>query len=221
MKNFLNQLLPAARAPPQHTCVSERAQNNTTYDMNKKELSMFNNDFMILRVGEKIPSLSGFDGCVVDWLSGTVSYCIVLGDPDVSLQNKVIGSLEKKIRLAKYTSGNILDLAIKLEGLPWMDAPYTPHLSAVENLPRKDGYPEGMGAMMNILVVDGTDGTILHIKTIALSNRFSTDLAKDIWSLKKMPFNRLSYNREVLELQRKYEPNVIGEKLKQSSFVTH
>lgn len=181
---------------------------------------MFNNDFIILRVGEKIPLLSGFDGCVVDWLSGTVFYCIVLGDPDVSLQNKVIGSLEKKIRLAKYTSGNILDLAIKLEGLPWMDAPYTPHLSAVENLPRKDGYPEGMGAMMNILVVDGTDGTILHIKTIALSNRFSTDLAKDIWSLKKMSFNRLSYNREVLELQRKYEPNVIGEKLKQSSFVT-
>ena len=146
--------------------VSERAQNNTAYD---KELKMFKNDYTVLRVGEKIPLLSGFDGCMVDWLSGTAVYCIILGAPDISLQNKAIGSLEKKIRLAKYTSGNILDLAIKLEGLPWMDAPYTQHLSAVENLPRKDGYPEGMGAMMNILVVDGTDGTILHIKTIALS----------------------------------------------------
>lgn len=46
-------------------------------------------------------------------------------------------------------------------------------------------------------------------------------MAKDIWALKKMPFNRLTYNREVLELQRKYEPNVIGEKLKQSAFITH
>lgn len=131
----------------------------------------------------------------------------------------MIGSLEKKIRFAKYTTGNVLDLAIKLEGLPWMDAPYTQHLSAVENLPREDGYPEGMGAMMNILVVDGTDGTILHIKPITLSNRFSNDLVKDIWSLKKRPFNHSSYDSEVRELQRRYEPKVIGEKLKQSSFV--
>ena len=106
---------------------------------------MFNKDVVILRVGEKIPMLSGFNGCMMDWLSGTAAYCIVLGAPTVSLQNEVIGSLEKKIRFAKYTSGNVLDLAIKLEGLPWMDAPYTPHLSAVENLPREDGYPDGMG----------------------------------------------------------------------------
>ena len=112
-----------------------------------------------------------------------------------------------------------MDIAIKLEGLPWMDTPYTPHLSAVENLPREDGYPEGMGAMMNILVVDGRDGTILHIKPITLSNRFSNDLVKDIWSLKKRPFNHSSYDSEVRELQRRYEPKVIGEKLKQSSFV--
>ena len=141
---------------------------------------------------------------MMDWLSGTAAYCIVLGAPTVSLQNEVIGSLEKKIRFAKYTSGNVLDLAIKLEGLPWMDAPYTPHLSAVENLPREDGYPDGMGAMMNILVVDGMDGTILHIK-----------------SLKKKPFNKFAYNSEARELQRKYEAKVIGEKLKQSSFVIH
>ena len=102
-----------------------------------------------------------------------------------------------------------------------MDAPYTPHLSAEENLPKEDGYPEGMGAMMNVLVADGTDGTILHIKPITLSNRFPNDLVKDIWSLKKMPFNYLSYYSEVLELQRKYESKVIGEKLKQSYFVTH
>ena len=177
---------------------------------------MFNKDVVILRVGEKIPMLSGFNGCVMDWLSGTAAYCIVLGAPAVSLQNEVIGSLEKKIRFAKYTTGNVLDLAIKLEGLPWMDAPYTPHLSAVENLPR-----EGMGAMMNILVVDGTNGTILHIKPIILSNRFSNDLVKDIWSLKKKPFNNFAYNSEVWELQRKYEAKVIGEKLKQSSFVIH
>lgn len=80
-------------------------------------------------------------------------------------------------------------------------------------------YPEGMGAMMNILVVDGRDGTILHIKPITLSNRFSNDLVKDIWSLKKKPFNNSTYNSEVRELQRRYEPKVIGEKLKQSSFV--
>ena len=114
-----------------------------------------------------------------------------------------------------------MDIAIKLEGLPWMDAPYTPHLSAVENLPREDGYPDGMGAMMNILVVDGMDGTILHIKPVILSNRFSNDLVKDIWSLKKKPFNKFAYNSEARELQRKYEAKVIGEKLKQSSFVIH
>lgn len=185
-----------------------------------EESTMFNNDFITLCVGEKIPMLSGSDGCMMDWLSGIASYCIILGAPNVSLQNKVIGSLEKKIRFAKYTSGNVLDLAIKLEGIPWMDAPYTPHLSAVENLPREDGYLEGMGAMMNILVVDGTDGTI-HIKPIILSNRFSNDLVKDIWSLKKRPFNNSSYDSEVRELQRRYEPEVIGEKLKQSSCVIH
>ena len=189
--------------------------------MDKKELTMFNKDVVILRVGEKIPMLSGFNGCMMDWLSGPAAYCIVLGAPTVSLQNEVIGSLEKKIRFAKYTSGNVLDLAIKLEGLPWMDAPYTPHLSAVENLPREDGYPDGMGAMMNILVVDGMDGTILHIKPVILSNRFSNDLVKDIWSLKKKPFNKFAYNSEARELQRKYEAKVIGEKLKQSSFVIH
>ena len=187
--------------------------------MDKKEIAMFNKDVVILRVGEKIPMLSGFNRCAMASLSGTAAYCIVLGAPAVSLQNEVIGRLEKKIRFAKYTSGNVMDIAIKLEGLPWMDTPYTPHLSAVENLPREDGYPEGMGAMMNILVVDGRDGTILHIKPITLSNRFSNDLVKDIWSLKKRPFNHSSYDSEVRELQRRYEPKVIGEKLKQSSFV--
>ena len=71
---------------------------------------MFNKDVVILRVGEKIPMLSGFNGCVMDWLSGTAAYCIVLGAPTVSLQNEVISSLEKKIRLAKYTSGNVMDI---------------------------------------------------------------------------------------------------------------
>ena len=70
---------------------------------------MFNKDVVILRVGEKIPMLSGFNGCVMEWLSGTAAYCIVLGAPAVSLQNEVIGSLEKKIRFAKYTSGNVMD----------------------------------------------------------------------------------------------------------------
>ena len=65
------------------------------------------------------------------------------------------------------------------------------------------------------------DGTILHIKPVILSNRFSNDLVKDIWSLKKKPFNKFAYNSEARELQRKYEAKVIGEKLKQSSFVIH
>ena len=39
--------------------------------------------------------------------------------------------------------------------------------------------------------------------------------------MKKKPFNNFAYNSEVRELQRKYEVKVIGEKLKQSSFVIH
>lgn len=34
--------------------------------MDKKEIAMFNKDVVILRVGEKIPMLSGFNGCVMD-----------------------------------------------------------------------------------------------------------------------------------------------------------
>lgn len=97
----------------------------------------------------------------------------------------------------------ILMILLKIGGLQWMDSPYTVHLSRGA-LDFSDELEDGLGYSLMLMLVDGTTGTIQHLRMIGLGTNFSRALRKKILNQLNMPFNKQGYETALQSIYSTY-----------------
>lgn len=172
----------------------------------------------VFRVNDCIPPLAiQADGCIADFVGGTLHINTLVYRPSVTMQSNA--DVDKNgFRLGVYTYQNAVMLAVKAGKLPWQDAPYTPHLTAAENLPENTPFPNGCGLAACHLLIDSSDGRILQLKSFSLTAHFSNHLINAIYTLKRETFRYPEYAATVARIQKRYSPRELGTAVNQDSF---
>lgn len=98
---------------------------------------------------------------------------------------------------------DILMILVKIGNLPWMDCPYSAHLSQGV-IDFSDEIADGTGYSLMIMLVDGITGTIKHLRLIGLGTDFSRMLRKKILSQLNMSFNKQAYNMALKSIYTTY-----------------
>jgi hypothetical protein len=84
---------------------------------------------------------------------------------------------------------------------PYMDAPYTAHLSKPFTF--EDPEP-GMGYGLTVYLVDATTGILYAIRYVGLSRDFSNRFRRAVERQKKTSFNRTEYDLKLSNIYRNY-----------------
>jgi hypothetical protein len=112
-----------------------------------------------------------------------------------------------------YPGGSIVFLHFKVEGVfDWSDAPYSIHL-VPEHYRQKPSlfFPEGQGAALTIVVVEGVEGVVRGIRLIGLSLLFSLTLHRLITRQMKETFNRVNYDQHLSRIYTRYTSDQLAE----------
>ncbi len=106
-----------------------------------------------------------------------------------------------KLEVGLYSRDNILFFLCKFEGTPWMDAPYSIHLSKPFFF---DQMTETQGFGLQIFLVDARTGILKAMRLIGLSNDFSKKLRVAMEKQRMQPFNKAAYNQIINALYANY-----------------
>ena len=110
--------------------------------------------------------------------------------------------------MKKITMNNIIFLTFKFGDLPWMDAPYTPHLS--KNLhfdDFNDLKDDGKGLSLIVYLIDSDNGQIKVMRLLGMDNKFSRSLIKDISEISQKEFDQFTYHADLSQVYCKYSTN--------------
>lgn len=101
-----------------------------------------------------------------------------------------------QVQYGYFKNKNVIIMLFKFEDNPWIDAPYSVHLS--KNLIELNRINEGNGLSITVILVDADTGIVKNIRAFALSNRFSNKLIEDIKIQKNMSFNGFNSNLNMI-----------------------
>ena len=108
----------------------------------------------------------------------------------------------KKFEIRFVELYGVIMLTIKIGNLPWMDAPYTPHLS--KNLTRLEVLDEGQGLALTLMLINAVTGEIKHLRLIGLPERFSRKLFAAIKEQKEKSFDKAEYAMAIRRIYSSY-----------------
>lgn len=100
------------------------------------------------------------------------------------------------------TMKDTIFMLFKIGNLPWMDAPFTPHLSP--NLTKYELPQEGMGLGVLVQFADTRTGKLVGMKLIGLSESFTKKFFGNVMELHMKPFSKERYFQEVRDILNKY-----------------
>lgn len=103
---------------------------------------------------------------------------------------------------------DVIMLSIKIGNLPWMDAPYTPHLS--KNLTEFDVLEEGQSLALTIMLIDAVTGEIKHLRHIGLPEKFSRKLLAAVKVQKGKNFDKAEYAKAINRIYSLYSRRQIA-----------
>lgn len=132
---------------------------------------------MFYQVGQKYKEFVGQEDNIKFDIndSGSILRIIYNKPLDKEIQQVKQGKFE----LRKTVMRDIIFLTIKFEELPWMDTPYTPHLS-----PNLSAIPDisdnNLGLNLIIYLIDSSDGEIKAMWLIGMTHKFSKALFKNV-----------------------------------------
>ena len=93
-------------------------------------------------------------------------------------------------------------LLFKFGDLPWMDAPYSPHLGPANPM---QYIPAGQGLAMTCILTDVPSGVIAqNIRVVGLSTMFTRQFSTTVRDVLAQPFDPAAYNRAIARLMRQY-----------------
>lgn len=106
-----------------------------------------------------------------------------------------------KLEIGLYQKDEIIFILLKFQGMEWMDAPYSIHLSSPFEFAE---LQEGLGFGTTIFLVDATTGILKVMRYIGLSTEFSRKLKDAILKQKEMTFDKTLYNKRLNEIYGNY-----------------
>lgn len=95
---------------------------------------------------------------------------------------------------------SVLFILAKVGSMPWVDAPYNPHLSSST----ATTVEEGLGYLLTLVLIDKYSGIVRGIRAVGLDHDFSVALRNEIQNTKSVPFNRNDYERAINDVYRHY-----------------
>ena len=102
----------------------------------------------------------------------------------------------------RFVSKNEIIFALaKFGDLPWLDAPYSVHLSepfVFQEMSKTQGFG------LHIILVNAATGIIMAMRMAGLPHDFSKKLQNAIEVQRKMPFNQATYDVKLENLYRAY-----------------
>lgn len=138
------------------------------------------------------------DNCRFNITDSGCDLFLFLGSPT----NKEIEACKDgKISIGFYRDNEVIIMLFKFGDMPWMDAPYSVHLS--KSLTEIKPITDGMGLSLNIILTDGNSGIIKAMRLVGLPTRFSRELSDEIKKQKQIPFK--NFDVELQKIYMKYK----------------
>ncbi|MBB2184627.1 hypothetical protein H0486_17285 [Lachnospiraceae bacterium MD1] len=155
-----------------------------------------------LAVGTRYPKYQNYsDDIRFDVADDGANLIISYNNPTVEEKNWFCSGKPLQVRF--ITLHDVIYLLFKFDNSPWMDAPYSPHLSI--NMTQKISIDSNTtGLSLTIFLFDSSTGELQHIRLVGLGNQLSKTLIKEIYSIKKKPFNRGSYDDSIRRTYARY-----------------
>lgn len=120
------------------------------------------------------------------------------------LKREEIDSVDKgKVKIGQLYLQDVLFLLFKFEGLPWMDAPYTAHLSKDLSFPLT-APEEGLGYAFQTILVNADTGLIESMRMLGLPNEWSKRFRNSLIDQKEQTFDREKYDEKIKLLYGNY-----------------
>lgn len=165
----------------------------------------------IMGVGQVVPEAIGRkDEIIFDIDDVGISITAYYNLPKESEIKNYTGPSGFEIRYSKFKE--FLMITAKIGDLPWVDMPYTPHLSI--NLTRIIVPEEGQGLSLWLRLIDTSTGKIVSQRLIGLSTEFSLKLIDDIEDCMQNQFDLPSYSKKIADLYARYSIRQLAEQYK-------
>ena len=128
------------------------------------------------------------EGCYVDIDSAGIRIMAIFDKPTEGERKSMSNGSPLEIRL--ITMRGIMLFLMKFGDMPWMDAPYTPHLSKGDI---SIGQEDGKGLATTIQLFDRGTGELLVQRLVGLNEEMTKKIAREIDDMKKKPFDQIDY----------------------------
>ena len=109
-----------------------------------------------------------------------------------------------KLQLGILEKSDIIFLLFKFGSLPWMDAPYSCHLSEPYVF---DKVEEGTGYGMTVFLIDASTGILKVIRQIGWPSKMSRLFTDYVIEQQSKPFDNMMYFRTVDSVYNNYSTN--------------
>lgn len=159
--------------------------------------------FNILEVGKPMAGALGREeGVVFDVSDAGAQINVFFDNPTAEEVLQFHSDEPLEVRFAIL--GGEIFMLFKFGDLPWMDAPYNPHLSRELT---DDGivFPETKGLALQVILADTRTGNVKAIRLVGLMTEFSNNLFSEIRNRNKRPFSSGAYFAAVNSVFDKYQ----------------
>lgn len=156
--------------------------------------------FEEIKVGQIVPNLKGKN--LIQFDVSDSSCMLSITWPDMSdKESEALSS--GKLEVRTLGMGHVLFMLFKFEGLPWVEAPYSPHLS--KNLSEFPDIEEGQGLALVVQAAESKTGEVKVLRMIGLPTKFSRTFIKTLQEMMAdVPESIEAYRMEVSSLQDSY-----------------
>lgn len=112
------------------------------------------------------------------------------------------------LRIGFDEKNEIIFLLLKFEGMPWMDAPYSIHLSPPVDLAEVE---EGTGYGLQIFLVDSSTGILKAMRIIGLGTEWSRRFKEAVERQRETAFDAGIYDAKIQNIYRSFTPKDLAE----------
>jgi len=164
--------------------------------------------FQAFKVGQVVPRfVNHTEGTVFDFDGSGAVMKVFFNDPTPREIEQFKSSMRFEMRMVEVYG--IIMLTAKIGNLEWMDFPYSPHLS--KNMPVLENVSQGVGYAITLVLVNGKNGRVEHIRIIGMTERFSKEFKKIIEADTEKSFSKTEYDKNLKTLFLRYTTKQIAD----------
>jgi hypothetical protein len=109
-----------------------------------------------------------------------------------------------KFGFYEHDIGSVIFTLSKFEGLKWMDAPYSIHLSPPFEFAPELDTDQNLGFALQIFLIDAATGILHVIRYVGLGHDFSVKFKEALQRQKAVNFNQAAYNLKIDDAYKRY-----------------